>query len=77
MESGALVVILILVVVVVGVNGALYFSLRRGGGTQHFKLWRNAASRARNPWQQEDDDLAALSRLVSELKNPPGSDPEN
>jgi hypothetical protein len=68
MDSGVLLVILVLVGLVVGVNGALYLSLRRGGGGQHFKLWRNAASRARNPWQQEEDNLEALSKLVSELQ---------
>jgi hypothetical protein len=68
MDNGVLLVILILAVLVVGVNGALFLLLKRGRTDQYFTLWKKVANQARNPWQQEEDNLDELSRLVSDLK---------
>lgn len=74
METKALIAIGIVLLLVVGINGALYLMLRKGKSNRHFQLWQKAASSARNPWKEEDDQLQELSKLVDDLKKP--SDPE-
>jgi len=68
MEIRVLIALLIVIALVVGVNGLLLVALRKGRDIQQIQLWQKAAHRARDPWQPENDDLAELSKLVSQLK---------
>ena len=70
MDTNGLIVLVIVLVLVIGINGALFMSLRRGRKFQQFNLWRKAVGRARDPWGNEDRDLAELSRRVQELEKP-------
>lgn len=63
----ALVVCLTLFIVV-GINAALYVSLRRGNEAGQIELFRRAAQRAREPWKDEDEALQELSRRVAGLQ---------
>lgn len=73
MDPKIILVIVIVLVLVVGVNGFLFFSLRRPSGRVHpygryFDLWRKATRRARNPWEKEENDLKELSKAVEPFK---------
>jgi hypothetical protein len=68
MELRVILALVIVIVLVVGVNGLLLVALRKGRDIQQIQLWQKAGQRARNPWQSENQDLAELSRLVSQLK---------
>ena len=70
MDPNVLLVLLILFILVVGVNGLLIFTLRRGRGSTHIRLWRQVGRRARNPWEKEDQDLKELSKRVEQFKEP-------
>lgn len=65
----ALLVICLTVGVVVLINIMIYLSLRRGNEVTTVDLFRKAARRARNPWQDEDDALQELSDLVAGLRS--------
>ena len=73
METNGLIVLVIVLVLVIGINGALFMSMRRGRKFQQLNLWRKALGRARDPWGNEDRDLAELSRRVRELEKPADS----
>jgi len=64
-------VICLTIFIVVGVNAAIYASVKRGGTVGQIELLRRAASRARHPWKNEDEDLKELSARVAKLKQPP------
>ena len=61
-------VIILTVVIVIGVNSILYLALRRGNEANLINLTRKALHTARNPWQEEDQSLQELARLVADLK---------
>lgn len=69
MDEKVTLVIGLTVLIVIGVNVALYFSFRDRSLPHQIELFRRAAQRARNPWQDEDDALGELSSLVAKLKN--------
>jgi hypothetical protein len=50
------------------IPAGLYFSLRRGKEAGAIDLMRHAVSRARHPWEDEDDALVELSRRVASLQ---------
>ena len=64
----ALLVIILTVGAVILFNVMIYLSARRGNEVTTIDLMRNAARRARNPWQDEDDALQELSDIVSGFK---------
>lgn len=64
----AALVICLTVFIVIGINAAIYASLRRGTTIGQIELLRKAAGRARKPWENEDKALSELSRRVNELK---------
>jgi hypothetical protein len=64
----ALLVICLTVGVVILINVMIYLSLRRGNEVTTVDLFRKAAERARNPWQDEDDALRELSDIVAGLR---------
>jgi hypothetical protein len=64
----ALLVICLTVGVVILINVMIYLSLRRGNEVTTVDLFRKAARRARNPWQDEDDALRELSDIVAGLR---------
>ncbi|HUF39833.1 MAG TPA: hypothetical protein VMN57_15015 [Anaerolineales bacterium] len=70
MERELLIVLILVVLLVVGINGLLVLALRRGKGSEHIRLWQQAARRAQKPWHNEDEQLEALSKIVKELKDP-------
>lgn len=63
------IVICLTLFIVVGINAAIYASLRRGNTIGQIELLRKAASRVRNPWEAEQKALDELSRRVKELEN--------
>ena len=65
----AFLIICLTVGVVVLINVMIYLSLRRGNEVTTVDLMRKAASRARNPWQDEDDALQELSEIVADLRS--------
>lgn len=61
-------VIVLTAVIVIGINGLLYVAFRRGNEANMIDLTRKALQKTRNPWQEEDEALQELSRLVADLK---------
>jgi hypothetical protein len=70
------IVLCLAVVAIVFVNLMIFSLLRRGPGNSvsQIEIMRRAAKRARQPWQEEDDNLAELSRQVAALKQPPNKE---
>jgi hypothetical protein len=66
--SKVVLVVCLTLFIVIGVNAALYVSLRRGNEAGQIELFRRAAQRAREPWKEEDEALQELSRRVAGLK---------
>ncbi len=64
----AMLVICLTIFIVVGVNAAIYAAFRRGNEANQIELLRKAASRARQPWVNEDRALEELSKRVADLK---------
>jgi hypothetical protein len=71
-----LLVICLTVLIVAGLNALAYAALRRGNEANMIELTRKAAQRARNPWQDEEQALQELSRLVTSLKETEASEQE-
>lgn len=70
MDTGNVPLVLCLtLVVVIGINAALYVSLRGGSTAGQIELFRRAAQRARQPWKDEEDALEELSKRVAILKS--------
>ena len=69
MDEKVALVIGLTLLIVIGVNVALYFAFRDRSLPHQIELFRRAAQRARNPWQDEDDALGELSNLVAQLKD--------
>jgi len=74
LDKAALVICLTLFIVI-GINAAIYASLRRGNTVRQIELLRKAAGRVRNPWEEEDQALSELSRRVKELEKHDDSEP--
>lgn len=75
MDTGrAALVIVLTLVIVIGVNAAIYVSLRSRKTVGQIELLRRAANRARNPWEDEDNDLRELSRRVAALSGQTGDE---
>lgn len=70
-------VIVLTILIVIGANGILYLSLRRGNETNMVNLTRKFLHNARNPWQEEDQSLQELSRLVADLNSPKNAKSED
>lgn len=72
-------VICLTVVAVIFINVGIFSLFRRGPGNSagQVEMLRRAAHRARQPWQEEDDNLKELSRQVAALKQPPEEDSKN
>lgn len=70
MELKVIIALVLVIILVVGVNGLLIVAFRKGRDIQQIKLWQKAVHRARDPWQGENQDLAELSQLVAQFKNP-------
>ncbi len=69
MDTGrAALVIFLTLIIVIGVNALIYLSLRKRSSIGQIEMMRRAARRARNPWEDEENDLRELSRRVAELK---------
>lgn len=64
-----LLVVCLTLFIVIGVNASIYSLLRRGDAFRQIDLFRKAASRARDPWHHEDNDLNELSSLVKQLRD--------
>jgi len=64
-----LLVIVLTILIVVGANGIIYLSLRRGNEANMVDLTRKFLHNARNPWQEEDQSLQELSHLVEDLNS--------
>ena len=69
MDEKVTLVIGLTLIIVIGANVILYFAVRDRSLPHQIELFRRAARRARNPWQDEDDALGELSDLVSKLEN--------
>jgi hypothetical protein len=63
----ALIVGVTLIAVLV-INVVIYYSAAGKRSSQQIDMLRQAARRARNPWEPEDKALEELSRRVAELK---------
>ncbi|HSO26702.1 MAG TPA: hypothetical protein VLS48_01435, partial [Anaerolineales bacterium] len=68
----ALLVIGVTLILVLALNFAIVATITRGKKRRNnpntVEMLRRAAKRARSPWEQEDADLAELSRLAALLK---------
>jgi len=69
MDEKVTLVIGLTLLIVIGANVILFFAFRDRSLPHQIELFRRAARRARNPWQDEDDALGELSDLVSKLEN--------
>ena len=69
MDEKVTLVVGLTMLIVIGVNVILYFAFRDRSLPHQIDLFRKAAKRARNPWQDEDDALGELSKLVAKLNN--------
>lgn len=67
--SKAFWVICITLILVIGLNASIYVAFtRRRNEISQVDLFRQAADRARAPWEKEDKDLEELAKIVAELK---------
>jgi len=69
MDEKVTLVIGLTLLIVIGANVILFFAFRDRSLPHQIELFRRAARRARNPWQDEDDALGELSDLVSKLED--------
>jgi hypothetical protein len=67
MDEKVTLVIGLTLLIVIGANVVLYFAFRDRSLPHQIDLFRKAAKRARNPWQDEDDALGELANLVAKL----------
>jgi hypothetical protein len=54
--------------IVIGINAFLYVSLKQKSTVNQVDLLRKAAERARDPWGEENANLAELSNRIAELR---------
>lgn len=67
-ETRVIVALCLVIALVIGINAALFYSLRNTRTTRYIQLWQKAAKKARDPWKQEDEALQKLSELVTQFK---------
>ena len=68
MDSQVLLVIILVIVIVVGVNGVLLLAFRGKTEINAIKTLQRTAKAVRNPWKDEEENLAELSSLVEKLQ---------
>ena len=77
METSKILALCVVVGLVLLINLLLFAGFRRQsivkGLFGDIDLYRRAGARARNPWQDEDDHLKELSRLVEDFKKEEGT----
>jgi len=54
--------------IVIGINAFLYVTLKQKNTVNQVDLLRKAAERARDPWGEENANLAELSNRIAELR---------
>ena len=67
--SKAILIVSITLVVVIILNAAIYVGTRRKRPNNTIEMFRTAAKRARNPWEDEDTALSELSDLVDKFRD--------
>ena len=67
--SKAALVVCLTLIIVIGFNIILYISATRDKSASTIEMLQRASQRARDPWENEDNNLEELSRIVSTLKN--------
>lgn len=69
MDPGQLILIFCLVAfIVIGINAFLYVTLKQRSTITQVDLLRKAADRARDPWGEENANLAELSQRIADLR---------
>lgn len=66
--SKAIIVVVVTLLLVIGLNAAIYLSVTRKNSVGQIELLRRAASRVKDPWQSENEDLSELAHLVKGLQ---------
>lgn len=64
----ATIVVCITLFVIIVVNAAIYVSFRRGNQSTTIDMLRKVMTRARDPWEAEDQALQELSELTSQFR---------
>lgn len=54
--------------IVIGINAFLYVTLKQRNTVNQVDLLRKAADRARDPWGEENANLAELSNRIADLR---------
>jgi|Deesub1362A_J573_1020465.scaffolds.fasta_scaffold01333_9 hypothetical protein len=54
--------------IVITVNAVLIYGLLRGGYREQIRMMRDALRVARDPWREEDEQIAELRDRVSDLQ---------
>ena len=72
--SKVILVVSLTILIVVGFNLVIYFAYGRKNSGGTVDLLRNAAKRARDPWEQEDAQLQELSKRVAQLRKADGAE---
>ncbi|MEX1246849.1 MAG: hypothetical protein WEA61_00065 [Anaerolineales bacterium] len=68
-ENGNILLVICLTALIgLGVPAMLYAGLRRRNQIGQIELIRRAGKQARQPWQQEEESLAELSKRVESLR---------
>ncbi len=69
MDPGQLIFLFCLVAfIVIGINAFLYVTLKQRSTITQVDLLRKAADRARDPWGEENANLAELSARIADLR---------
>lgn len=69
MNPGQLIFLFCLVAfIVIGINAFLYVTLKQKSTITQVDLLRKAADRARDPWGEENANLAELSARIADLR---------
>ena len=69
MDPGQLIFLFCLVAfIVIGINAFLYVTLKQRSTITQVDLLRKAADRARDPWGEENANLAELSQRIADLR---------
>jgi hypothetical protein len=64
----AIIVVCLTLFIVIGINAAIFLSLRGRRTQGQIDMFRQAADRLRDPWRDEDEALEELSKRVESLK---------
>jgi hypothetical protein len=75
--SRAFLIVAIALVVVILFNVGIYYGYARKNSRNEFKDMINVVKLARNPWEEEDNNLKELSQRVEDLKKTQPGGPEN